>query len=104
MDTFNISPEIIEQQPLVSRVKAGDGKDQRADLLALRKACKDFESIFVYTLLKTMRQSLPKSEEARMANDIYASMGDLEVAHFIAHGRGIGLGDLLFDQLKTKPL
>ncbi len=47
-----------------------------------------------------MRQSLPKPEEAGMGRDVYTSMGDLEVARFVAEGRGIGLGDLLFEQLR----
>ena len=71
-----------------------------ADLEALRKVCKDFESIFVYTLLKTMRKSLPKTEGSGVSSQIYTSISDLEVAQFVAHGRGMGLGDLLFEQLR----
>ena len=72
------------------------------DLVALEKACKDFESMFLYTLLKTMRQSLPKTDGIGRNRDMYTSLGDLELARSIAHGRGIGLGEMLFDQLRTR--
>ena len=107
MDRFDLSSGIMERHPLeegplASNQKAGERHGKAADLERLKNACKDFESIFVYTLLKTMRRSLPKREEPAMGSAMYTSMGDLELARSLAHGRGLGLGDLLFEQLKGK--
>jgi Rod binding domain-containing protein len=107
MEPINYSPTIIEvghiaEGPLTASHKTGGRKGEIGDLWALRRACKDFESIFVYTLLKTMRQSLPKTAGLNTSRDIYTSMGDLELARSVAHGRGVGLGDLLFEQLKQR--
>ncbi len=105
MDHTNLTSSTVKahhlgESPLAQARNAENRRGEIADLRALERACKDFESIFVYTLLKTMRQSLPKPEEAGMGRDVYTSMGDLEVARFVAEGRGIGLGDLLFEQLR----
>jgi flagellar protein FlgJ len=80
------------------------GNDRRgtADLVALEKVCKDFEAIFIHTLLKTMRKSIPKTQGSGWKRDMYTSIGDLELARSIADGRGIGLGKVLFEQLKDK--
>ena len=82
--------------------RVDDDHRDNADLAALEKVCKDFEAIFIHTLLKTMRKSLPKAEGSGWSRDMYTSIGDLELARSIAHGRGIGLGEVLFEQLKDK--
>lgn len=105
MDRIELSLKIVEQHrldgsSLAQHPSTENRHGQFDDLQALRRACKDFESIFVYTLLKTMRATLPKPEGAGTSREFYTSMGDLEVARAIAHGRGIGVADLLFEQLK----
>ena len=84
------------------RQEVGAPHEHDPHLHTLKKTCRDFESIFVYTLLKTMRASLPKPEGDDTRKEMYTSIGDLELARSIAHGRGIGLGDLLFEQLRQK--
>jgi Rod binding domain-containing protein len=102
-----INTEIINQKSL-NRDRAREGKridnDHRdnADLAVLEEACKDFEAIFLHTLLKTMRKSLPKTEGRGWGRDMYTSIGDLELARSIAHGRGVGLGEVLFEHHKDK--
>ena len=73
-----------------------DVKDEK-----LRKACADFEAIIIQQMLRTMRKSVPKSEllETSYAEEIYQSMHDDELAKGLAHGRGVGLGELLFRQI-----
>jgi flagellar protein FlgJ len=85
-------------QPAKSDLSVQD----RAKLETLRKACKDFESILVHMLLKNMRATLPRSKGAGMQEEIYTSIGDLELARSVAHGRGLGLGDMLFRELSKK--
>ena len=87
-------------KPLVTQ--GGKSLTTDREVRQLKKACQDFESIFIYTLLKTMRESLPKGEASSQAQGIYTSIGDQELARSIASGSGIGMGNMLFEQLKTR--
>ncbi len=66
----------------------------------LKKACRDFESLFVAYLLKTMKASIPKAEEPSQAKEIYEAMLDEAIAREISLSKGLGLGDLLYEQLE----
>ena len=68
----------------------------------LKKACADFESIFIYYILKSMRKSLPQNGlfDNTQEQKVYKSMADQAMSESIARGRGMGLGKLLYDQLK----
>jgi len=102
MNTEMISQRSLFTSPMTRGGKTEDQPESGSNLAPLEKACKDFESIFLYTLLKTMRQSLPKTDGTGRSRDMYTSMGDLAVARSMAHGRGIGLGDMLFEQLRKR--
>ena len=69
----------------------------------LMEACRDFESIFVAHMLKTMRQS-SESEDGLFGNDfggdIFQDMFDGEVARKIARDQSIGLARLLYESLE----
>ncbi|MBM3282701.1 flagellar biosynthesis protein FlgJ [Candidatus Gottesmanbacteria bacterium] len=70
--------------------------------ISLRQACQDFESIFIFHLMKNMRQTVPKSYSmlyGGLSEDIYRSMMDEEIARNIARGPGIGLAEILYRQL-----
>lgn len=68
----------------------------------LRQACADFESIFIYYILKSMRKSLPQNGlfDNTQEQKVYKSMADQAMSENIARGRGMGLGKLLYNQLK----
>lgn len=67
----------------------------------VEKAAKEFESFFVYYLLKVMRESVPKSGllAPGMGSDIYTSMLDEKIAEGVASRGGLGLSHLLIRQL-----
>lgn len=67
----------------------------------LREACTDFEAIILKQMIETMRKSIPKSGllDNSYAHDIYQSMYDKELADQLAHGKGMGLGEVLYKQL-----
>lgn len=73
-----------------------------SDERRLKKACKDFEAIFITNMLKEMRKSIPKSDllDSSHASEIYRSMMDQKIAEKIAHGKGLGLGEILSKQLQ----
>jgi flagellar protein FlgJ len=68
----------------------------------LRRACTEFESIFIAHMLKSMRSSL--AGEGLFLNDnagkMMESMFDENLALGIAKGGGIGLAGMLFERLK----
>jgi len=68
----------------------------------LRKACGDFEAVFVGYLMKSMRQTLPGDAlfDSGIEKDIYESMYDQQIAEESAKGKGLGIGDALYRQLK----
>ena len=79
----------------------GIGTDRDAEL---RKACREFESLFVYYLLKVMReggyQSSPWGQG--LEGQYYQSLFDMEVARKISLTRGIGLAEMIYRSLKDK--
>ena len=71
----------------------------------LKKTCADFESILVYYMFKAMRQSIPKSGYLNESpgKDTYNMMLDQKIAEELANkGKGAGLQDTLFKQLKNR--
>ena len=74
-----------------------------AEQKKLKKACADFESLFVYNLLKTMRQSIPKSGLTGNGpgKDIYNMMFDQKIADAVSSKPGgIGLQKMLLMQME----
>lgn len=70
----------------------------------LEKACKEFESLFLNQLLTSMRKTVPKSglfgkKESR-EKQMYDSMMDQELAKAWSKSDGIGLANVLYQQLK----
>lgn len=72
---------------------------------ALREAARQFESLFTSMMLKSMRQAnfsdpLFGSDQASMYQDMY----DDQIAAQISKGRGLGLADMLVQQLQRSGL
>jgi flagellar protein FlgJ len=77
---------------------------KRANPAKLKQACAEFESLFLNYLLKSMRSSVPEggfidqSEESKM----FKSMFDEKLADQISADGGLGLGEILYQQLKDR--
>ena len=67
----------------------------------LKKACADFESIFIRQIFQSMRQTLPEGGfiKGGPEKEIFQSLFDEELSKKIAGGRGWGLGKMLYKQL-----
>ncbi len=67
----------------------------------LKKACADFESIFISYMLKTMRRTIPESGVNKFpGKDIYTMLLDQKVAEDLAkRGGGMGIQEMLLHQL-----
>ena len=68
----------------------------------LRQTCADFESIFIQYILKSGRNAFSQNGIFNNSHEskIYKSMLDEQMARCAARGRGMGLGQLLYEQLK----
>ncbi|GAB4276092.1 MAG: hypothetical protein Kow0029_17760 [Candidatus Rifleibacteriota bacterium] len=71
--------------------------EKKRELEKLRKACGDFESIFMHQMLKEMRKTVKKTGliHGGQAEEIFSDMLDQERAKTMT----IGIGDMLFMQL-----
>jgi flagellar protein FlgJ len=70
----------------------------------LKRVCSQFESLFIASMLKSMRKTVEDGGLIRESNEgkIYKSMFDEKLALSIADSGGIGLGAMLFEQLKGR--
>jgi flagellar protein FlgJ len=71
----------------------------------LRKACRDFESIFLFNLFKEMRKTVPQSGLLPPApgKETFQMMFDQKVAEDLTgRGEGIGLQKLMYEQLRRR--
>ncbi len=85
-------------QPPYQGGSAGEGPKD------VHEVASEFESLFIYYMLKTMRNSVMESDlfgDGRGEN-IYKSMLDNELARVLAKGDGVGLKVLLERQLMDK--
>lgn len=67
----------------------------------LKRACRDFESIFLNYILKSARNTLPENNlfENTHESKMYKSMMDEKLAVSVARGKGAGLAPMLYEEL-----
>jgi len=73
-----------------------------ADRAALEQSAKEFEGVFLNTLLKAMRQTVPVNDlfNGGGATKFYRQMHDAEIAKTLATGHsGMGIADMIVRQL-----
>ena len=72
----------------------------------LQKAVQEFESLFVGYMLKSMRDTVPKDEDAgdEFGGDVLQSMFDTELAKHISRNSHLGLGELLYKSVTGESL
>ena len=78
----------------------GAGKKE-IDRERLKKACADFEAMFIHQLLKFMRQAAPSNALLGKGpgTEIYQSLLDQELSNHLAKRGGIGLGEMMERQI-----
>ena len=99
------APSMLHKQ---TRPLAGEktelSESSITDSKGLDEACAEFESLFIYQLLKEMRESIPDDGYfgESTQSKTYTSMFDIEIARKISNQRGIGLADFLRKQLAIR--
>jgi len=98
MEQSSYAKLATQAQSLRRRFEAA-GQDERK----LKAACQDFEAIFLGKLWEGMRNTVPKEGYLHSKQeDFYLSMFDHELSRKLATAGGIGIGDMLYEQLKTQ--
>lgn len=87
--------KLVAVRRMKQRLAPDENKSEK-----LKEACRDFEAVFINKLWKQMRSSVPKDGYLHSKEeDMYVSMFDWEMSRKMSSAGGIGLGDMLFEQL-----
>jgi len=79
------------------------GQARQNSSKALRETAQQFEAMFLHEMLKSMRQTIDKSELTSSAHtETFENMFDKEVAMKIAQRGGTGLADMLVSTLSKQ--
>ena len=101
MADITIKPVTAEQPKLTpEQIKVQKKADAK-----LRKVCADFESIFTYNLMKSMRKSIPDGGFLNKSSirQNWEMIMDQKIADSISQkGQGLGLQAMLYNQMKKK--
>jgi peptidoglycan hydrolase FlgJ len=66
----------------------------------MEKVARDFESVFINKLLESMRKAIPKSGLLESHSlDMYQSMMDQEMAKEMSERKGMGMGEMIYNDL-----
>jgi len=90
------------QEEGLARIDQSDWSE--GDEKRLKEACAEFESLFIYQVMKQMRKTIPQSRliSGGKGEEIFTSMMDEELSKQISLRQGLGLRDVLIEQLTGK--
>jgi peptidoglycan hydrolase FlgJ len=93
-------PQILRPPMQTPKENVSTGNNQDS----LKQLCQDFESLFINSLFQEMRKSVPDEGylERSLGMNIFQEMMDMEVAGEMSRKGGLGLGRLLYEQLRDK--
>lgn len=97
------SGQTLPQQGLLKHAKV-ELQSREGESRSLKEVAADFESLFLNLVLKSMRDTVPKSEllNGGNAEDVYRSMLDSEYAQQMAKLGQTGLAASIEKQLQEK--
>lgn len=101
LDAANASDMVqkkLSVDAMRKRVSGGADEEKK-----LRDACEGFESVFLQKMWEQMRNNVKKEGYLHSKDEeAYQSMFDTELAKKMASAGGIGLADMLYEQLSQK--
>jgi Rod binding domain-containing protein len=102
----SVSTGVGDNTDLDQLKRAGNGT-VTSEKARLRKATKEFESYFIYQMLKTMRQTVPKDPTSEssglsssMGKDTFTDMFDMEIAQKASFGGHNSISELLYRSME----
>ncbi len=89
---------------LTASQQTPDTSHSPKDKESLKKSCRDFEAIYIQSLFKAMRKTVPESGlfEKSNSSEIYKDMLDQEIATKISKQQSIGLAEQMYRQMEKK--
>ena len=96
----------IDSAQLLSQATTQTPKTLKGrDPKKLKEAAQQFEAIFIQQMYKEMRKTIPDDGLIQRGNadDIYTQLQDMQAAKITAQQGGIGLADLMMQQLLKQP-
>ena len=91
----------------IENIGRNRGKTLESEKARLRHATEEFESFFSYQMLKTMRQTIPKSDDSKngpfsgdLGKDTWTDMFDMEVSKAMAQTGNRSIADVLYSSLE----
>ncbi|MFH1137356.1 MAG: rod-binding protein [Pseudomonadota bacterium] len=98
---MKLENNVIASMDAKPATQAGDAQQR---LAKLKKTCSEFESVFIQNLMASMRKTVVKSGllPESPGSETYESMFDQQIATFLSKGRGVGLGQAMFNQLARR--
>jgi Rod binding domain-containing protein len=104
--TLKAPPQVLPQTDL-ERLSNAKADTPEAEKAKLRKASKQFESFFMYYMLKTMRETVSETSLAGgspfsggMGKDVFTQMFDMEISKSMVKGNSGSISDLLYKSLE----
>ncbi len=101
----------MDKMPIINHIRTGEilpsGSKSGAggvDPEKLKKACTEFEALFVQEILKFMRQTIPQSGLAGSGagKEVYQSLLDQELSKNLAKKGGLRIGEMVYKQMLRK--
>jgi len=107
----------MDKMPILNSVSPGKSPSSepkpekgQMDPEKLRKACTEFESLFINEILKFMRRTVPATSLGGFGagKDIYQTLFDQELSKNLAQRGGLRIGEMVYKQMdrqheKTRP-
>lgn len=91
----------ISQANLIKKGTLTSAPASQASNAELRKVAKEMEALFIYQLIKVMRETANSisSEKKGVGYNTYTSLFDMEISRLLAE-RGLGFQDALIRELQ----
>lgn len=91
-------------QPTVAETSKSTKSSTSSEDNKLKQACKDFESIFMGYMLKSMRKTVEKNElmGTSQQEEMFQDMMDDEICKSAAETNSIGIADVMYRQLSNE--
>ncbi len=81
-------------------LQADSSKELKAQKKRLRENCREFESVMISYMMKSMRDGTIRAEEPGNARGIYEDMLAGQVSQVISRNSALGIGDMLYSKLE----
>ncbi len=101
---MDIKSDQLVANSVISTGLTKPSPDKAKNLKQLRDSTRELEAMYIYEAYKSMRKNIPENGLIKKSSGekMFQEMLDLEMARKAASGKGMGLGEAMFQQLKDK--